>query len=46
VHRPEYCYDHAWQAGDIVIADNFSLIHGRNAFTAPTNRHLQRVEVI
>ncbi|MEU5212532.1 TauD/TfdA family dioxygenase [Streptomyces sp. NPDC020742] len=46
VHRPEYCYAHAWQAGDLVIADNFALIHGRNAFTGPTTRHLQRVEVI
>ncbi|MFJ9706480.1 TauD/TfdA dioxygenase family protein [Streptomyces sp. NPDC101234] len=46
VHRPEYCYDHDWQAGDILIADNYSLIHGRNAFTGPTKRHLQRVEVI
>ncbi|MEU4744751.1 TauD/TfdA family dioxygenase [Actinosynnema sp. NPDC023658] len=46
VHRPEYCYDHDWKAGDIVIADNFSLIHGRNAFSGPTKRHLQRVEVI
>ncbi|MBV9024308.1 MAG: TauD/TfdA family dioxygenase [Streptomycetaceae bacterium] len=46
VHRPQYCYAHAWQPGDIVIADNFSLIHGRNAFTGSTSRHLQRVEVI
>jgi L-tyrosine isonitrile desaturase/decarboxylase len=46
VHRPEYCYAHDWQPGDIVIADNFSLIHGRNAFTGATTRHLQRVEVI
>lgn len=46
VHRPGYCYEHPWQAGDILIADNFALIHGRNAFTGPTNRHLQRVEVI
>jgi alpha-ketoglutarate-dependent taurine dioxygenase len=46
VHRPEYCYAHNWQAGDILIADNYSLIHGRNAFTGPTARHLQRVEVI
>ncbi|MGW1838307.1 TauD/TfdA dioxygenase family protein [Streptomyces sp. BBFR2] len=46
LHRPEYCYAHDWQAGDIVIADNYALVHGRNAFTGPTNRHLQRVEVI
>lgn len=46
LHRRKYCYDHVWQTGDILIADNFSLVHGRNAFTGPTKRHLQRVEVI
>lgn len=46
LHRRDYCYDHVWQTGDIVIADNFALVHGRNAFTGPTTRHLQRVEVI
>jgi alpha-ketoglutarate-dependent taurine dioxygenase len=46
LHRAAYCYAHAWERGDIVIADNFSLVHGRNAFTGPTTRHLQRVEVI
>lgn len=46
VHRPEYCYHHDWRAGDVVIADNVALIHGRTAFSGPTNRHLQRVEVI
>ncbi|ANZ15217.1 TauD/TfdA dioxygenase family protein [Streptomyces noursei] len=46
LHRPEYCYAHDWRTGDIVIADNYALVHGRNAFSGPTNRHLQRVEVI
>lgn len=46
LHRPEYCYAHAWEPGDIVLADNYALVHGRNAFTGPTTRHLQRVEVI
>ncbi|MFH9349575.1 TauD/TfdA dioxygenase family protein [Kitasatospora sp. NPDC017646] len=46
VHSPRYCYHHDWRAGDILLADNFSLIHGRNAFTGPTRRHLQRVEVV
>ncbi|MFF2080844.1 TauD/TfdA family dioxygenase [Kitasatospora sp. NPDC058162] len=46
LHRPEYCYAHDWRKGDIVIADNIALVHGRNAFSGPTNRHLQRVEVI
>ncbi|MEV6806676.1 TauD/TfdA family dioxygenase [Streptomyces sp. NPDC051132] len=46
LHRPEYCYAHDWRKGDILIADNFALVHGRNAFSGPTARHLQRVEVI
>ncbi|WP_166459740.1 TauD/TfdA dioxygenase family protein [Amycolatopsis pithecellobii] len=46
LHRPEYCYHHDWRAGDLVIADNSALVHGRNAFTGPTKRHLQRVQVI
>ncbi|MBB5938716.1 TauD/TfdA family dioxygenase [Streptomyces zagrosensis] len=46
LHRPEYCYAHDWRKGDILIADNFALVHGRNAFNGPTTRHLQRVEVI
>ncbi|MEV0536282.1 TauD/TfdA family dioxygenase [Kitasatospora sp. NPDC050463] len=46
LHRPAYCYAHDWRRGDIVIADNIALVHGRNAFNGPTSRHLQRVEVI
>lgn len=46
LHRPEYCYAHDWRKGDIVIVDNFALVHGRNAFNGPTARHLQRVQVI
>ncbi|WP_175460979.1 TauD/TfdA family dioxygenase, partial [Vibrio parahaemolyticus] len=34
-----------WQQGDVVIADNFSLLHGREGFTARSARHLQRVHI-
>ncbi|MCM6778685.1 TauD/TfdA family dioxygenase [Nocardia sp. CDC159] len=46
LHDPRYCYDHAWQTGDIVIAENHALLHGRNRFTGPTTRHMQRIQII
>ncbi|WP_419420173.1 TauD/TfdA dioxygenase family protein [Legionella sp. D16C41] len=39
-------YAHEWQDGDIVIADNFSLLHGREGFTSKSPRHIQRVHVL
>jgi len=46
LHEPRYCYEHAWQTGDIVIAENHALLHGRNRFTGATNRHMQRIQII
>lgn len=39
-------YAHEWQTGDIVIADNFSLLHGREKFVSKSPRHIQRVHVL
>ncbi len=36
---------HTWRDGDVVIADNHALLHGRDAFTAESKRHIQRVNV-
>jgi alpha-ketoglutarate-dependent taurine dioxygenase len=38
-------YAHAWFSGDVVITDNFSLLHGREGFSARSARHLQRVHI-
>lgn len=38
-------YAHEWQTGDVVIADNFSLLHGREKFVSKSPRHIQRVHV-
>lgn len=46
LYAAENFYAHEWQQGDIVIADNFSLLHGREAFTSKSPRHLQRVQVL
>jgi alpha-ketoglutarate-dependent taurine dioxygenase len=45
LHDKRYRYAHRWEPGDIVIADNFSLLHGREAFRERSGRHLQRVHI-
>jgi L-tyrosine isonitrile desaturase/decarboxylase len=46
LYDPRYYYVHRWQTGDIVIADNFTLLHGREAFITQSPRHIQRVHVL
>lgn len=43
---PEVCYAHAWRPGDLVIADNHALLHGRRAFGASAPRRIRRVNVL
>jgi len=45
LHSPEAFYAHTWHNNDIVIADNFTLLHGRQAYAKKSGRHLQRVHV-
>lgn len=40
------CYQHEWKAGDVVIADNFVLLHGRNAFRQNGERSIRRVNIL
>lgn len=46
LYSPSNYYSHEWQNGDVVIADNFSLLHGREQFVAKSPRHIQRVHVL
>ncbi|MBN6040318.1 TauD/TfdA family dioxygenase [Amycolatopsis sp. 195334CR] len=46
LYSPAHFYAHAWQAGDVVVADNYTLLHGREAFTSRAPRHLRRVHVL
>lgn len=46
LYAPSNFYAHEWRRGDVVIADNFSLLHGREAFISKSPRHLQRVHVL
>lgn len=43
---PRFCAAHSWRAGDVLIADNFALLHGRNAFVHATLRHIRRVNIL
>jgi alpha-ketoglutarate-dependent taurine dioxygenase len=43
---PEVCYAHTWREGDILIADNHALLHGRRAFEESAPRHIRRVNVL
>jgi len=40
------CYSHEWKDGDIVIADNFALLHGRKAFKRDAERLIRRVNIL
>lgn len=46
LYAPANFYAHSWQAGDIVIADNFCLLHGRQAYVSHAPRHLRRIHVL
>ena len=46
LYAPENFYAHTWQPGDIVIADNFTLLHGREAFVSKSPRYIQRVHIL
>jgi alpha-ketoglutarate-dependent taurine dioxygenase len=46
LYSPKNYYAHAWLQGDMVVADNFSLLHGRESFETKAPRHLRRVHVL
>ncbi len=46
LYSPKCFYAHEWQTGDVVIADNFSLLHGREEFVSKSPRHIRRVHVL
>jgi len=46
LHADANCYRHEWQAGDVVIADNHALLHGRTAFAQNAERSIRRVNIL
>ncbi|MFI2242067.1 TauD/TfdA dioxygenase family protein [Streptomyces chrestomyceticus] len=45
-YDPRHVYVHAWQQDDIVIADNYTLLHTRVPYRRGLPRHLRRVHVL
>ncbi|PHM68298.1 TauD/TfdA family dioxygenase [Xenorhabdus sp. KJ12.1] len=45
LYAPCYLYVHQWQTNDVLISDNFTLLHGRESFVTRSSRHLQRVHI-
>jgi alpha-ketoglutarate-dependent taurine dioxygenase len=45
LYSGRYLYEHAWRPNDLLLADNFSLLHGRRAFAHASPRHLRRVQI-
>ncbi|WP_372364441.1 TauD/TfdA dioxygenase family protein [Candidatus Uabimicrobium sp. HlEnr_7] len=46
VYNSDFCYQHVWENNDYLIVDNHAVIHGRNAFTQSSPRHLRRIQIL
>lgn len=46
LYSSQACYAHPWRPGDVVIADNHVLLHGRRSFPSESARRLQRVHIV
>jgi taurine dioxygenase len=43
--QPRFIYEHAWQAGDVVVWDNRATLHKRDAFDSTARRVLYAAQV-
>lgn len=46
IYSEDHCYAHTWVEGDVLMADNHALIHGRRAFELDCPRHLRRIQLV
>jgi taurine dioxygenase len=45
VDRPQFAWEHVWRVGDLVMWDNRSTMHRRDAFDANSRRIMHRTQV-
>ncbi len=43
--RPEFCFAHRWRVGDLLMWDNRSTLHRRDAFPADSRRLMHRTQI-
>ena len=46
LNDPHCFYAHPWQDGDLLLCDNYTILHGREPFKSHTFRHLRRAQVL
>ncbi|MFZ4714658.1 MAG: TauD/TfdA dioxygenase family protein [Bacteriovoracaceae bacterium] len=46
LYEPQFCYAHQWKKGDLLLADNFSLLHGRLALGLNETREFKRIQIM
>ncbi len=46
ISRPEFCYEHEWRVGDLLLWDNRCTLHARRDFNPAERRWLRRVTVL
>ena len=44
--RPEFCYRHTWQSGDVIMWDNRVTMHRRHSFDLAQRRIVRRTQTI
>lgn len=45
IRSPDVLYRHTWEPGDVLLTDNYTLLHGREAFHRRCQRYLRRIQV-
>ena len=43
--RPEYCFAHRWQVGDLLVWDNRATLHRRDPFDETARRIMHRTQI-
>lgn len=46
LYDPKYLYQHSWEKGDVLICDNFTYLHGRNALGENKSRSFKRIQIL
>lgn len=45
LHDRRVCYWHSWEMGDMLVSDNFNILHTRSDFVSGADRELWRIHV-
>lgn len=46
LYDPKYQYVHQWEKGDVVVADNFTYLHGRKCLGKNKKRTFKRIQIL